>query len=119
MTTLQLFFIKVKTYLAQYEKDFCPLHLLEFCANSLLAKPFGLSWQVITECLGSREDFDALWRACGCDELVSSHVPIIIHEDAVPHFSGDLPCTRDQNLCFGFGVKPKENKHPFGFLSIL
>ncbi|CAK9008584.1 unnamed protein product [Durusdinium trenchii] len=37
---------------------------------------------VITECLGSREDFDALWRACGCDELVSSHVPIIIHEDA-------------------------------------
>ena len=43
---------------------------------------------VIDECLGSWADFSAMWHASGCGELSSTHVPIIIHEDAVPHFSG-------------------------------
>ena len=29
-----------------------------------------------------------MWHASGCGELSSTHIPIIIHEDAVPHFSG-------------------------------
>lgn len=47
--------------------------------------------KVFRECLGSWADFRDLWRASGCDErdeLAQSHIPIIIHEDAVPHFSG-------------------------------
>ena len=46
--------------------------------------------EVMAECLGSWADFGSLWRASGCDELASTHIPIIIHEDAVPHFSGAL-----------------------------
>lgn len=44
--------------------------------------------EVMDECLGSWADFSAMWHASGCGELSSTHVPIIIHEDAVPHFSG-------------------------------
>ena len=40
------------------------------------------------ECLGSWADFSAMWHASGCGELSSTHIPIIIHEEAVPHFSG-------------------------------
>lgn len=46
--------------------------------------------EVMAECLGSWTDFGNLWRASGCAELASTHIPIIIHEDAVPHFSGAL-----------------------------
>jgi len=42
----------------------------------------------MAQCLGSPADFGKMWRASGCDELASTHVPIIIHEDGVPHFSG-------------------------------
>lgn len=42
----------------------------------------------MAQCLGLPADFGKLWRASGCDELASTHVPIIIHEDGVPHFSG-------------------------------
>lgn len=41
------------------------------------------------ECLGSQHDFKALWRASGCEDMaLSDFIPVIIHEDAVPHFSG-------------------------------
>lgn len=40
------------------------------------------------ECLGTAADWADLWRACGCDEQATTHVPIIVHEDGVPHFSG-------------------------------
>ena len=40
------------------------------------------------ECLGSWSDFADLWHASECGELASTHVPMIFHEDAVPHFSG-------------------------------
>ena len=43
---------------------------------------------VLLECLGSWKDFGAVWHAAGCGEISSTHVPLIIHEDAVPHFSG-------------------------------
>ena len=46
--------------------------------------------QVILECLGSWKDFGAMWQATGFDELSSTHIPIVIHEDGVPHFSGIL-----------------------------
>lgn len=42
----------------------------------------------MARCLGSWDDFGKMWRASGCDELASTHVPIIIHEDGVPHFAG-------------------------------
>ena len=46
----------------------------------------------MAQCLGSPADFGKMWRASGCDELASTHVPIIIHEDGVPHFSGAMHC---------------------------
>ena len=44
--------------------------------------------KVLKECLGTDSDWADLWRACGCDEQATTHVPIIVHEDGVPHFSG-------------------------------
>ena len=46
--------------------------------------------QVMKECLGSWSDFGDLWRANESSELASTHIPMIFHEDAVPHFSGTL-----------------------------
>lgn len=42
----------------------------------------------MAECLGSPADFADMWHASGSDDLASTHIPIIIHEDGVPHFSG-------------------------------
>lgn len=39
------------------------------------------------DCLGSAEDWVDLWCASGREDM-RAHVPIIVHEDAVPHFSG-------------------------------
>lgn len=49
---------------------------------------WALSWaQAMEDCLGSPEDWADLWRASGREDM-RTHVPIIVHEDAVPHFSG-------------------------------
>ena len=40
------------------------------------------------QCLGSKADWADLWCASGRPALATTHVPIIVHEDAVPHFSG-------------------------------
>ena len=45
----------------------------------------------MAECLGSHDDFGKLWRASGRDHMASC-IPIIIHEDGVPHFSGIWAC---------------------------
>ena len=46
---------------------------------------------------GLGPDWGDLWRARGCGELAESHVPIIVHEDGVPHFSGG-PAEKCQHL---------------------
>ena len=51
------------------------------------------SWQfaqAMAESLGSPDDWAELWRASGRGEMATTHIPIIVHEDAVPHFSGAL-----------------------------
>ena len=51
--------------------------------------------EVMAQCLGSWADFSKIWKASGCDgcdRLASTHIPIIIHEDGVPHFSGVSYC---------------------------
>ena len=44
----------------------------------------------MAESLGSPDDWAELWRASGRGEMATTHIPIIVHEDAVPHFSGAL-----------------------------
>ena len=45
--------------------------------------------QAMEACLGSPADWVDLWCASGREDMWT-HVPIIVHEDAVPHFSGSL-----------------------------
>lgn len=59
--------------------------------------------QALSECLGSRDDWAELWRASGRGEMANTHVPIIVHEDAVPH-SLDLPQQSGVGLLVVFGV---------------
>ena len=58
-----------------------------------------LSTKVLKQCLGSQTDWADLWRARGCNDLATSHVPIIVHEDGVPHFSGALVARITFFLC--------------------
>ena len=51
--------------------------------------------EVMAECLGSEDDFGKIWRASGRDHMASTHIPIIIHEDGVPHFSGIWACMHE------------------------
>ena len=44
--------------------------------------------EVMEACLGPPKEFAHIWRASGRVELAESHIPVIIHEDAVPHFAG-------------------------------
>lgn len=46
--------------------------------------------KVLKECLGDAKSWADMWRASGRHDMAASHVPIIVHEDAVPHFSGFL-----------------------------
>lgn len=46
--------------------------------------------KAVKECLGDAESWADMWRASGRHDMAASHVPIIVHEDAVPHFSGFL-----------------------------
>ena len=59
--------------------------------------------EVMAQCLGSWADFRKIWKASGCDgcdQLASTHIPIIIHEDGVPHVSGVSNCIM-RNMFFG------------------
>ena len=44
--------------------------------------------QVMAQCLGLPTAWADVWRMSGRPEMATTHVPIIVHEDAVPHFSG-------------------------------
>ena len=46
--------------------------------------------KVVKECLGDAESWAEMWRSSGRHDVAASHVPIIVHEDAVPHLSGFL-----------------------------
>lgn len=64
-----------------YNMWWCPTNVR---SNELALEPF----KMIHECLGADKDLAALWTASGVPELAGTHVPIIVHEDAVPHFAG-------------------------------
>lgn len=67
--------------------NFSPKTVL-YCRLTLFA-------EVMAECLGSEDDFGKIWRASGRDHMASTHIPIIIHEDGVPHLSGIWACMHE------------------------
>ena len=74
-------YIYAYIYMHTYNMWWCPTNVR---SNELALERF----KVIHECLGADKDLAALWTASGVPELAGTHVPIIVHEDAVPHFAG-------------------------------
>ena len=61
---------------------------LLFNKHRVLLTLYTFCTEVMAECLGSHDDFGKLWRASERGHMPSTCIPIIIHEDGVPHFSG-------------------------------
>ena len=74
------------------------------------------SCEAMSQCLGQPAEWAMLWKASGRSDE-PTRVPIIIHEDGVPHFQGRLLLIPGASFADRFFVLTLKPQSPILFLS--